>query len=112
MANTQEASTPANKVPSHGDHDRVVMLSLHSDGTPAQIAPELIGDKEAVKAATVAQFKQQAVSAKDAELRGVSDDSDSERDVDTLRKEHDKAAKAAESAAVETVDSLHKGLGD
>jgi hypothetical protein len=111
MANTQEASTPANKVPSHGDHDRVVMLSLHSDGTPAQIAPEFIGPKDAVLEATKEQFKQQAVSAKDVELRGVSDDSDSERDDEKLRKAHEAAAKAAESAAEKTVDSLHKGLG-
>lgn len=112
MANTKEASTPANKVPDHGDHDRVTMLSLHSDGTPAQIAPELIGDKDAVLEATKEQFRQQAVSAKDVELRGVSDEQESERDVDTLRKEHEKAAKAAESAAEKTVSSLHKGLGD
>ena len=112
MANSKESTTPANTVPAHGDHDRVVMLSLHSDGTPAQVAPELIGDKDAVLEATKEQFKQQAVSAKDVELRGVSDDSDSERDADKLKAEHDKAAKAAEKAAESTVDSLHKGLGD
>jgi hypothetical protein len=108
MANTQDASTPANKVPGHGDHDRVQMLSLHADGTPAQIAPELIGDKDATLAATKEQFKQQAVSAKDVELRGAGD-SDSERDEEVLKKAHDAAAKAAEAAATKTVDALHKG---
>jgi hypothetical protein len=108
MANTQDASTPANKVPGHGDHDRVQMLSLHADGTPAQIAPELIGDKDATLEATKEQFKQQAVSAKDVELRGVNA-SESERDEEVLKKAHDAAAKAAEAAAVKTVDALHKG---
>ncbi|MGZ4518880.1 MAG: hypothetical protein ACXVXO_00340 [Mycobacteriaceae bacterium] len=112
MANTQESDTPVNKVPDHGDHDRVVMLSLHSDGTPAQVAPELIGDKDAALAAAKEQFKQQAVSAKDVELRGVRADADSERDDEVLKKEHDKAASAAEKAAEKTVDALHQGLGD
>lgn len=112
MANTQEASSPVNKVPDHGDHDRVVMLSLHTDGTPAQVAPEMIGDKEAVLEATKEQFRQQAVSAKDVELRGVSSDSDSERDDEKLRKAHEAAEKSAESAAEKTVNQLHQGLGD
>lgn len=112
MANTKEATTPANVVPGHGDHDRVVMLSLHADGTPAQIDPEMIGDKAAVLEATKEQFRVQAVSAKDVELRGVSDDSDSERDEEKLAKAHEAAAKAAEAAAEKTVNSLHKGLGD
>jgi hypothetical protein len=61
MANSEEASTPVNKVPGHGDHDRVVMLSLYGDGTPAQVAPEFIGDKAGAIEATKEQFKQQAV---------------------------------------------------
>lgn len=108
MANTQEADKPVNKVPGHGDHDRVQMLSLHADGTPAQIAPELIGDKGTTLAATKEQFKQQAVSAKDVELRGVTADADSERDEEVLKKEHDAAAKAAENAAEKAVDALHQ----
>jgi hypothetical protein len=112
MANSEEASTPVNKVPGHGDHDRVVMLSLHADGTPAQVAPEFIGDKAGAIEATKEQFKQQAVSAKDVELRGVSSDSDSERDDVVLKKAHDAAAKAAEAAAEKTVNELHNGLGD
>ena len=112
MANTQESKTPANPVPGNGDHDRVTMLSLHSDGTPAQVAPELIGDKDAVLEATKEQFRQQAISAKDVELRGVSDDSESERDEEKLAKAHEAAAKSAEAAAEKTVASLHKGLGD
>lgn len=112
MANTKEATSPANAVPGHGDHDRVVMLSLHSDGTPAQIAPEMIGDKEAALEATKEQFRQQAVSAKDVELRGVSDEQESEKDDEKLSKAHEAAAKSAESAAEKTVNGLHKGLGD
>ena len=112
MANSQESTTPVNPVPGHGDHDRVVMLSLHADGTPAQVAPEFIGDKEAAKEATREQFRQQAVSAKDVELRGVSDDSDSEKDDEKLKKAHDAAAKAAEKAADAAVEKMHKGLGD
>lgn len=112
MANQKESSTPANEVPGHGDHDRVVMLTLEADGTPRQVAPEFIGPKDHVLEATKEQFRQQAVSAKDVELRGVSDDEDSERDDEKLRKAHEAAEKAAESAAEKTVNSLHKGLGD
>jgi len=108
MANQQESDTPANVVPGHGDHDRVQMLSLHADGTPAQIAPELIGDKDTTLAATKEQFKQQAVSAADVELRGVNA-TDSEKDEEKLKAAHEKAAKAAESAAEKTVNALHKG---
>lgn len=112
MANTQESDSPVNEVADHGDHDRVVMLSLHSDGTPAQVAPELIGNKDAVLAATKEQFKQQAVSAKDVELRGVRADADSERDDEKLAKAHEAAAKSAEAAAEKTVNALHQGFGD
>lgn len=109
MSNTQESSTPANKVPDHGDHDRVQMLSLHADGTPAQVNPELIGDKETTLAATTEQFRQQAVSAADVAARGAVADSESERDPEVLKEIHDTAAKAAEAAAEKTVDALHKG---
>ena len=112
MANSKESSSPANEVPAHGDHDRVMMLTLEADGTPRQVAPEMIGPKDAVLEATKEQFRQQAVSAKDVELRGASDTEDSERDDEKLSKAHDAAAKAAEKAAEKTVESLHKGLGD
>jgi nickel-dependent lactate racemase len=111
MANTQEAKTPANAVPGHGDHDRVVMLTLEADGTPRQVAPEFIGDKEAALEATKEQFRQQAVAAKDVELRGVVA-GEGEKDDEVLSKAHKAAEKAAESAAEKTVNALHKGLGD
>ena len=104
MENTQESSTPANVVPDHGDHDRVQMLSLHADGTPAQVNPELIGDKDTTLAATKEQFRQQAVSAADVHARG-----ESERDAGVLQEIHDKAAEAAEAAAEKIVNALHRG---
>lgn len=113
-------STPktANKAANGGDHDRVTMLSLKADGTPDQVNPEIIGDKDAAIAATAEQFKQQAVSAADREVRGVSSD-DAEGTSDTedptvaeLKKAHESAAKGADSAAKSVVESLHKGAGD
>jgi hypothetical protein len=126
-----KASEGANVVPAHGDHDRVVMLSLKHDGTPDQAAPEIIGDKDVALAAAREQFRQQAVSAADVDKRGVSASSPalvgkedgSVEEVDAgslpqdpsvaeLEKAHDQAAKAAESAADKAVGALHKGLGD
>jgi hypothetical protein len=37
MAN--ETETETNEVDTHGDHDRVAMLSLRADGTPDQNNP-------------------------------------------------------------------------
>lgn len=106
--------TPANKAAKGGDHDRVTMLSLRADGTPDQLNPEIIGDKDAAVAATAVQFEQQAVSAADREIRGVSS-SDAEVSttedptVEELQKAHAAAAKGADSAAKSVVESLHQG---
>lgn len=102
---------PADAVP----HDRVVGLSLRSDGTPDQNNPEIIGDKEAAVEATKKQFAEWAVSAVDAEKRaelglGGTDEGDtSDAKIDALKAEHDKVAAAAEKKAESLVESLHKG---
>lgn len=96
-------------------HDRVVGLSLRSDGTPDQNNPELIGDKDAALAATKKQFAEWAVSAVDSEKRAElglasTDEGDtSDAKIDKLKAEHDKVAAAAEKKAESVVDSLHKG---
>jgi len=114
-ASEKEKAVAENKT--SGDHDRVAMLSLKADGSPDQTAPEFIGDKEAAVAATTEQFRQQAVSAADVEVRGVSasgsaDDSGTQDPtVEEIKKAHDSAASGAESAAKKAVESLHKGLG-
>ena len=112
---SQDNAPVANKAAKGGDHDRVTMLSLRADGTPDQVNPEIIGDKDGAIAATTEQFKQQAVSAADREIRGVSSD-DSEGTSKTedptvaeLKKAHEDAAKGADSAAKSVVESLHKG---
>lgn len=100
-------------VETHGDHDRVAMLSLKADGTPDQNSPEFIGDPKETEKATTEQFVQQAVSAKDTELREQTGDrgttvEDAQQDptVAKLKKEHDAVAKKATSAAKQAVKSL------
>lgn len=98
-------------VPHQGDHDRVVMLSLKADGTPDQHNPEIIGDKDFAVEAAKRQFAEQAVSARDVELRGVSTgdgggDVGEDPTIKKLADAHEKAAKAAESAAEKAVNSL------
>lgn len=106
-------SKPVNKAANGGDHDRVTMLSLKADGTPDQVNPEIIGDKDAAIAATAEQFRQQAVSAADREARGVSVDGDGstteDPTVEQIKKGHEDAAKGADSAAKSVVESLHGG---
>lgn len=124
MAEVSKTPSESNKVPHEGDHDRVQMLSLRADGTPDQHNPEIIGDKEIALRAAKEQFAQQAVSAVDAArvsgpvtLVGQKDGSVKEVPATTgedpsiveAKSEHDKAAKAAESAAEKTVNALHKG---
>jgi hypothetical protein len=111
----------------HGDHDRVVMLTLNADGTPRQNRPELIGDVDGVREATREQFRQQAVSAADIQARGVNAGVPALTHVDPekpelgfvgapsdedLAKVHQEAEAKAEAAADATVDALHQGLGD
>lgn len=112
----QEVVNPAAK---GGDHDRVVMLSLKADGSPDQLDPEIIGDKDAAIAATTEQFRQQAVSAADVRERGAStDDPDrpgrsksEDPTVEKIKKAHEAAAKGAETSAKKVVNALH-GDGD
>lgn len=114
MPEASEKPVQANKVPTHGDHDRVQMLSLKADGTADQHNPEIIGDKEFAVAAAKRQFAEQAVSAVDVAERGVSstsggDDLEQDPSVKALKEKHDAAAKASESAAEKVIGSLHKG---
>ena len=116
MTTPQDAPAKANTAVKHGDFDRVSMLSLHADGSPAQTPQvELIGDKDAVLDATKEQFRQQAVSTVDTQLRREQDEARSEvsdkedPDVAKLTKAHETAEKAAESAAEKTVKALHQG---
>lgn len=96
-------------------HDRVVGLSLRSDGTPDQNNPEIIGDKDAAIESAKRQFAEFAVSAVDAEKRaevglaGADEGDTSDAKIDKLKAEHDKVAKSAESKAEKLVESLHKG---
>jgi tRNA A37 methylthiotransferase MiaB len=108
-----EASTPKNPVPHEGDHDRVQMLSLRADGTPDQHNPEIVGDRDAVLAATKEQFKQQAVSAADAANAPAGggttvEDAPQDPAIEAAQKEHEKVAAAAEKAAEKAVDALSK----
>ncbi len=111
--NEPAAPAPAASMP----HDRVTALSLRNDGTPDQNNPELVGDKDAVMAATKQQFAEFAVSAVDQQARvdaglASADEGDtSDAAIDKVRAEHEKAAKAAESAAERVVNSLFKSDG-
>jgi hypothetical protein len=97
------------------DHDRVAMLSIAKDGSLDQHDPEIIGDKEFAVEAAKRQFAERAVSAVDVEKRGASaapagaEEVSQDPEIEALKKEHDKAASAAEKDAESTVNSLHKG---
>lgn len=120
------ANTAVKAGETHGDHDRVAMLSLKADGTPDQFNPEIIGDKEFAQAATREQFTQQAVSAADqartsSEATVTVDDgkggtkevpaSELPQDpsIQAVQDEHEQVAKAAEKAADAAVGDLFKG---
>lgn len=105
-------------VPAHGDVDRVQMLSLRADGTPDQ-SPGfvMIGDEDTARAQTREQFRQQAVSAVDQQVRaeqaaaGVTGEGAPAQDVQDpaiaeLQDAHETADKAAVAAADATVDAL------
>jgi hypothetical protein len=107
------ASEKGNPVPHEGDHDRLQMLSLRADGTPAQHNPELIGDRDATVAATKRQFAEQAVSAVDvAERHTVSghpslgEEIGQDPRIAEVQSKAEAAAKGAESAAESVVDAL------
>lgn len=116
---SENDTAPVNTAAKHGDHDRVVMLSLKADGSPDQHDPEIIGDKAfAIEAAKV-QFAQQAVSAEDRRIRGVTAASgqvlslsDTEDPgIAELQKAHEAAEEAAQSQAEQAINNLHQGLG-
>ena len=126
MAEASKTPSQGNTVPAHGDHDRVQMLSLRADGTPDQHNPEIIGDKDVALAAAKEQFAQQAVSAKDVELRGATasvgvlqgqkdgtvkevESTEQDPSIAKLEDAHKGAASAAEKAAEKAVNALHKG---
>lgn len=96
------------------DHDRVVALSIAKDGSFDQNNPEIIGDKEAALEATKEQFRQNAVSRVDAEKRAelglapTEDGDTSDKAIDALKAEHEKAEKAAERQAESVVNALTK----
>lgn len=95
-------------------HDRVVGLSLRSDGTPDQNNPEIIGDKQDAIDSAKKQFAEFAVSAVDAEKRaelglaGTDGGDTSDAVIDKLKSEHDKVAESAEKRAEALVEKLHK----
>lgn len=102
---------------SGGAHDRVAMLSIRADGTPDQVNPEIIGDKEYALAATKRQLREQAVSAVDQEKRpdllgtaGAADE-DLVQDpaIQELKDAHDAAAEQADKDAAAIVDKLYQG---
>jgi hypothetical protein len=93
------------------NHDRVAMLSIAKDGTPDQVDPEIIGDKEFALEATKRQFAENAVSAVDDARRAEADEPNTvgqDPTIEAAQKEHEKAAKKAESAAEKVVGKLHK----
>ncbi|AGL19504.1 hypothetical protein [Actinoplanes sp. N902-109] len=108
---TASGATGNTAVPAHGDHDRVAMLSLRPDGTPDQHNPELIGDRDAALAATKRQYAEQAVSAVDAQQRGVDvaeqgETAEQDPTIAELTKAHEAAASDAAKAAEATVKAL------
>ncbi|GGU90981.1 hypothetical protein GCM10010275_29990 [Streptomyces litmocidini] len=102
-----------------GDHDRIVMASRRPDGTPDQIAPEFIGDKDVALAAAKEQLAVQAASAVDVAARGVSSSPEGDGatappdpEIQALKDAQDKAREEAEARAEREVGKLHQGLGD
>ena len=92
------------------NHDRVAMLSVAKDGSPDQLDPEIIGDKDFALKATERQFAENAVSAVDDANRAVEDSETVKQDptIKAAQKEHEKAAKKAKSAADKIVNKLHE----
>ena len=113
------AADPESKgrVTPEADHDRVVMASRLPDGTPAQSESfEYIGDRSAVTEAAKTQLADQAVSAADIAVRGVTGagpagPGEPDAAVSEIVAVHKEAAKAAEQRAEVEVDEHHAGLG-
>lgn len=110
MAENTSKAAEAGNTATDGAHDRVVMLSLRADGTPAQYNPELIGDPEAALEATKKQFREQAVSAVDQAERNfgtpAGDEVAQDPQIEELQKKHQAAEKSAESTAEKVVKGL------
>jgi len=112
-----EKATPTeNKTNTGGDHDRVAMASRRPDGTPHQTNDfEFIGDQQVAIDAAKHQLREQAVSAKDVELRGAgtaeadADASKPDPEVQKLIDAHNAVAKSAEGKAEAEVKSRSEG---
>lgn len=65
MAGTNPQEQVSDRIEGPAAHDRVAMLSLHADGSAAQLNPEVIVDPEDAKKGLTTQLHQQAVSAHD-----------------------------------------------
>jgi len=98
------------------DHDRVQMLSLRADGTPDQYDPEFIGDKDLTLEATKEQFRQQAVSVRDTELRqpypATAEETEEDPTIAELKAAHEEAVGAADSAAEAAVEGLFRDTSE
>jgi hypothetical protein len=110
----EKANATENKTNTGGDHDRVAMASRLPDGTPHQTPDfEFIGDRDFAIEASKQQLREQAVSAKDVEMRGAGtgngEQGDSKPDaaVQRLIDAHEAAAKAAEGKAESEVKARH-----
>lgn len=88
--------------------DRVLAVSRHADGTPAQTPGFQSVDPEATAALSEAQLREQAASAVDHNKRQadaeVTDEGSGEPDPET--KELQKAQESAASAAAKKVENL------
>ncbi|KUH38389.1 hypothetical protein ATE80_13045 [Streptomyces kanasensis] len=112
--------TPTPQAAEHGDHDRIVMASRRPDGTPDQLNPEFIGDKETAVQAAREQLAVQAASAVDIAARGVTagpaedgtGGSEPDAEIKALKEAQDKAVETAEARAEREVNERHQGLGD
>lgn len=94
-----------------GEHDRVGMLSLHPDGTPAQLAPEIIGNKDFALEATKRQLREQRVSAVDfaersAAIAAAGGEVTEDPTIAALKAKHDAAGEQAEADAEKVVKDL------
>lgn len=105
---TKQAEPGNDAVPTEAVHDNIQMASVKADGSLDQVNPVFIGDKDATLAATKEQFKQQAVSAADAQRSpgGTTvEDAPQDPSIAAAQAEHEKVAVQAEKAAEAVVES-------
>jgi len=112
----EKAPQTESKSNTGGDIDRVQQASRRPDGSAHQTPGwEYIGDKQIALDGTKRQLAEQAVSAKDVELRGAVVEpaagevgsSEPDAEVKKLKDAHDKAAKSAEARAESEVNAKH-----